>query len=47
MTISGANLKGTYLGDAAIKDVTWKDTLCPDGTNSDTAGNTCAGHLEP
>lgn len=49
-TLDGADLTGTDftgadLSGASLKNVTWSHTICPDGTNSDAAGNTCAGHL--
>jgi Pentapeptide repeats (8 copies) len=49
---SGANLRGAVLTHAIIDKVTWKNTTCPDGTNSDdTAGTkgtgSCVGHLSP
>ncbi|HYX12670.1 MAG TPA: pentapeptide repeat-containing protein [Candidatus Acidoferrum sp.] len=28
-----------------LDTVIWSNTTCPDGTNSDTAGGTCLGHL--
>jgi uncharacterized protein YjbI with pentapeptide repeats len=37
----------TGLDTATLTDVTWSDTICPDGTNSDSNGNTCVGHLTP
>lgn len=43
---TGANLKGvTGLGTTTITGVTWSNTTCPDGTNSDNNGNTCIGHM--
>jgi hypothetical protein len=47
MTIRAVDLTGTNLEGAAVDDTTWKNTICPDGTNSDNAGETCAGHLSP
>ena len=35
MDLSGADLTGVY----------WYDTTCPDGTNSNSNGNTCANNL--
>jgi hypothetical protein len=43
--LSGANLAGVALNGANIKYVIWSNTVCPDGTNSDNDGATCAGHL--
>jgi hypothetical protein len=28
-----------------VTNVTWSATTCPDGTNSDRVGGSCAGHL--
>lgn len=47
MKIQHADLRGTYLGDSSIDHTTWVDVTCPDGVDSDNAGRTCAGHLEP
>lgn len=47
MTIDGADFEGTDLEGAKIEGAVWKNTVCPDGTNSDNAGDTCAGHLSP
>lgn len=43
--LTDANLRGADLSNAVVKDVTWLNTTCPDGTNSDDAGKTCRGHL--
>jgi Alpha/beta hydrolase domain/Pentapeptide repeats (8 copies) len=48
--LQGANLTNANLGGATSKGaslggVTWSNTVCPDGTNSDADGNTCLGHL--
>lgn len=40
-----ATLEGASLKDTQLTDVTWKNTTCPDGTNSDLNGTTCEGHL--
>lgn len=55
--LAGADLTGTDLAGAVLTDVTWEDTTCPDGTNSDArgtraadgsvTGGTCIGHLVP
>lgn len=52
---TNANLRGAYfygfgiLGDigawATFTDAIWANTICPDGTNSDTHGGTCANNL--
>lgn len=47
------NLRGATLRGSTLEGVTWIDTICPDGTNSDdTRGasqepGSCAGHLNP
>jgi len=33
------------LSQATLTGATWSNTICPDGTNSDTNGSTCIGHL--
>ncbi len=47
MSLKRVDLQGTNLSGANISKTRWKDTVCPDGTNSDNAGKTCAGHLSP
>ena len=45
--LSGATLetgKSSTVG-AVLTGVTWDNTTCPDGTNSDVNGGTCEGHL--
>jgi uncharacterized protein YjbI with pentapeptide repeats len=41
----GANLSGANLSGADLSGVAWTDTTCPDGTNSNSNGFTCEGHL--
>jgi virginiamycin B lyase len=41
---TGAYLKGANFKDAIMTNVTWSNTTCPDGTNSDTHAMTCIGH---
>jgi uncharacterized protein YjbI with pentapeptide repeats len=43
--LSGANLKGANLQGANLKNVTWSNTTCPDGTNSNADGGTCVNNL--
>ena len=43
--LTNANLAGAGLNGANVKDVVWSHTVCPDGTNSDSNGGTCMGHL--
>ena len=45
--MEGAILTGARLQGAKLKKVLWKNTTCPDGSNSDQHRNTCLGHLEP
>ena len=41
-----ANLQGAlFMADTNRTGVIWSNTICPDGTNSDTNGNTCEGHF--
>lgn len=54
---SGANLEGSDFSRAKLEGATWSDTICPDGTNSDSriridpegkmTDGTCEGHLSP
>jgi hypothetical protein len=41
----GANFSDADV--ASLTAVTWDNTVCPDGTNSDNNSNTCVGHLTP
>jgi hypothetical protein len=45
--LSRADLTGADLTGATLTGVTWSATTCPDGSNSDENGQTCAGHLKP
>jgi len=43
---AGVNLKGATVNAATnLNKVTWSNTTCPDGTNSNADGGTCTGHL--
>ena len=42
-----ATYVGANLENAILTDVTWSNTTCPDGTNSDDNGGTCEGALTP
>lgn len=44
--LTSAVLKGSDMTGANFTGVTWGNTICPDGTNSDDT-NTCVGHLNP
>ncbi len=48
--LTGADLANAQLGyadlaGADLNDVTWRNTTCPDGTNSDNDGGTCVDNL--
>lgn len=44
--IKSDNFTGATNGSSAnFTGVTWISSTCPDGTNSDANGNTCAGHF--
>lgn len=43
--LTGASLRRVSLGATVLTGATWSNTTCPDGTNSDGDGGTCAGHL--
>jgi streptogramin lyase len=40
--LAGANLTGASLAGSNLQGVTWSNTTCPDGTNSNNDGGTCA-----
>jgi len=40
-----ADLSGAHLVGANLRDVTWSDTVCPDGSNSTADGGSCASHF--
>jgi len=45
VNFTNANLQNSqWNGNATVTGVTWSNTTCPDGTNSDSDGNTCVGH---
>jgi probable HAF family extracellular repeat protein len=46
VNFSRANLAGARLNRANLKNVIWSNTICPDGTNSDSNGRTCTGHFK-
>lgn len=43
--LTNANLYDAILTNAQIDGVTWSNTICPDGTNSDDNENTCINNL--
>jgi uncharacterized protein YjbI with pentapeptide repeats len=43
--MTGANLTGANLSGALIDSAIWWNTICPDGTNSNSHDNSCVGHL--
>ncbi len=44
--IQGSNLRSVSLVHAKLVGVVWRNDVCPDGTESKAAGNTCAGNLQ-
>ena len=42
---SYANLRNAKLSGANLEGATWKQTICPDGENSDVVGGSCGAHL--
>ena len=42
-----SNLSGANLTGATLDNVFWKNTICPDGANSDDVGSTCVNNLTP
>jgi hypothetical protein len=42
--LTGADLSGANLTGANVTDIIWSNTTCPDGSNSDSHGNTCIGY---
>jgi len=45
VNLTGADLSGANLSYAVLTGVSWSNTTCPDGTNSDSDGHTCANNL--
>jgi uncharacterized protein YjbI with pentapeptide repeats len=46
VNFTNANLTGaTQMGTANVTGAIWSNTTCPDGTNSNSNGNTCVGHF--
>lgn len=46
--LTGANLRGASItGTNALEGAVYSHTICPDGTNSDADGGTCAANLTP
>ena len=43
--VRGVNLSDADLTGATLDDTYWENTICPDGTNSDDNGDTCANNL--
>jgi hypothetical protein len=43
--LTNANLRGAIATGATFNQVTWSNTTCPDGTNSNSHKATCVGHL--
>ena len=47
VTFDNADLLDANLDNADLSGTTWSNTICPDGSNSDNDGGTCAGFLDP
>jgi len=45
--LTGADLSGADLSETTLTGVTWSNTICPDGTNSNADGNSCISNLTP
>jgi uncharacterized protein YjbI with pentapeptide repeats len=46
VNFTNANLNlAQNMGIANVTGVTWSNTTCPDGSNSNSNGNTCVGHF--
>jgi uncharacterized protein YjbI with pentapeptide repeats len=43
--LTTGNLTGANLSGANLSGVIWSDTICPDGTNSNSDGDTCVNNL--
>jgi len=43
--LTDADLTGASAVAASFSTTVWSNTVCPDGLNSNTVGNTCNGHL--
>ena len=45
VNLTGADLTGANLWFADLTGISWSNTTCPDGTNSDDNGDTCENNL--
>ena len=45
-TFFNANLCGANINGASLMGIRWKNTICPDGSNSDVNGNSCVKNRE-
>jgi uncharacterized protein YjbI with pentapeptide repeats len=44
--LTDANLSGVKdMSTANVSETKWSNTICPDGSNSNNSGNSCAGHF--
>ncbi len=43
--LTGANLSGANTKGANLNKITWSNTICPDGSNSNSDGGTCVNNL--
>ncbi len=44
--LTNSDLTGAFLDGAVLTSVTWSNTICPDGTNSDAHFETCANNID-
>jgi uncharacterized protein YjbI with pentapeptide repeats len=42
--LTEADLNGATMTGANVTSVTWSNTVCPDGTNSNNDGGTCVNN---
>ena len=40
---TNANLTDAFVFETTVTNAIWSNTICPDGTNSDTNNGTCEG----
>ena len=45
--LTNVNMTGATGTPGLWGTITWSNVTCPDGTNSNSNGNTCAGHFLP
>jgi hypothetical protein len=47
VNFENADLSEARFENANLTGTKWKNTICPDGTNSNNNNNTCEGHIPP